>query len=102
MIDIVALLQCLCPHLSATTVRQLSHIIQAMLADDRSSNHVGRGPRRKYGKKVDYDNISPRYLKHSRVEDDIQTNIHQAQMLHKEFAQPLNVVIIVKRNLKTH
>jgi hypothetical protein len=27
MIDIVALLSCLCPHLNATTVRQLSRII---------------------------------------------------------------------------
>ena len=32
---------------------------------------------------------------------DIQTEIYQAQVLHKEFACPLNVVIIVKTNLKT-
>jgi putative transposase len=32
MIDIVALLPCLCPHLNATTVRQLSRIIFALLA----------------------------------------------------------------------
>ncbi len=31
---------------------------------------------------------------------DIQTEIYQAQVLHKEFACPLNVVIIVKTNLK--
>ncbi len=32
---------------------------------------------------------------------DIQTEIYQAQVRHKEFAQLLNVVIIVKTNLKT-
>jgi len=31
MIDILALLQCLCPHLNVTTIRQLRHIILAML-----------------------------------------------------------------------
>ncbi len=63
---------------------------------------VGRGRRRKYGSKLDYANIPLRYLKQSSVEDHIQTDVYQAQMLHKEFAQPLNVVIIVKTNLKTH
>jgi hypothetical protein len=43
-----------------------------------------------------------RYLKQSSVEDNTRTDIYQAQMLHKEFTQPLNIVIIVKRNLKTH
>jgi putative transposase len=32
MLDMLALLQCLCPYLNATTVRQLSRIIVAMLA----------------------------------------------------------------------
>jgi len=63
--------------------------------------YAGRGPRRKYGKKIDYATIPRRYLKHSSVEDTIQTDIYQAQMLHKEFAEPLNVVIIVKTHLKT-
>ena len=63
--------------------------------------YAGRGPRRKYGKKIDYANIPRRYLKQSSVEDNIQTDIYQAQMLHKEFTEPLNIVIIVKTNLKT-
>jgi hypothetical protein len=32
MVDIVALLQCACPHGTATTVRQLGRIIVAMVA----------------------------------------------------------------------
>ena len=39
--------------------------------------------------------------KETTVEGHIQTSLYQAQLLHKEFAQPLNVVIIVKTNLRT-
>ena len=63
--------------------------------------YAGRGPRRKYGSKLDYTHIPVKYLKRTTVEDNIQTNMYQAQMWHKEFASPLNVVIIVKINLKT-
>jgi hypothetical protein len=63
--------------------------------------YSGRGPRHKYGDKIDYDNIPDKYLQQTTIEENIQTNIYQSQMLHKEFAQPLNIVIIVKINLKT-
>ena len=41
------------------------------------------------------------YLKRTTLEDNMQTNIYQATTWHKEFAHPLNVVIMVKTNLKT-
>jgi putative transposase len=63
--------------------------------------YAGRGPRRKYGSKLAYDNIPAQYLKETTVEGPIQTRLYQAQLLHKEFAHPLNVVIIVKTNLHT-
>jgi len=59
------------------------------------------GPRRKYGKKIDYHNIPKKYLVEKSREDAIETRIYQARMLHKDFAQVLNLVIIVKTNLKT-
>jgi putative transposase len=59
------------------------------------------GPPRKYGDRLDYDNIPERYLKADFVKDDIRTRLYQMTMLHKEFAQPLNVVVILKTNLKT-
>jgi len=59
------------------------------------------GPRRKYGRKVDYQNIPEKYLESRKTEDGILTSIYQSQMLHKSFAQVLNVVIITKTNLKT-
>ncbi len=58
--------------------------------------------RRKYGDKIDYRNIPDKYLCKSAIEDEIQTDIYQATLLHKEFAQALNVVILVKTNLKTN
>jgi putative transposase len=63
--------------------------------------YVGHGPRRKYGSRLDYRNVPAKYLQETTVEGHIQTRIYQAQLLHKEFSQPLNVVIIVKTNLQT-
>jgi len=63
--------------------------------------YAGRGPHRKYGCKVQYDNMPEQYLKATIVEGFIETRLYQAQLLHKEFAQPLNVVILVKTNLRT-
>jgi putative transposase len=65
-------------------------------------SYAGRGPHRKYGSKLDYHGIPATYLKATTVDGPIQTRIYQAQLLHKEFVQALNVVIIVKTNLHTH
>jgi putative transposase len=63
--------------------------------------YVGRGPRRKYGSKVDDAHMPEKYLKETTVEGHIQTHVYQAQLLHKEFAQPLHVVLLGKTNLHT-
>ena len=63
--------------------------------------YAGRGPHRKYGRKLEYHNIPAQYLKETTVEGNIQTCLYQAPLLHKEFAHALNVVIIVKTNLQT-
>jgi hypothetical protein len=60
-----------------------------------------KGPRKKYGQKINYRQIKDDYLVERSVKDGIETCIYQAQMLHHEFAQILNVVIITKTNLKT-
>jgi putative transposase len=65
-------------------------------------SYAGRGPHRKYGSKLDYRRIPATYHKAMTVDGPIQTRIYQAQLLHKAFAQALNVVIIVKTNLHTH
>ena len=66
-----------------------------------SGPYAGRGPHRKYGAKVQYDHMPEHTLKATSVEGSIETRLYQAHLLHKEFAQPLNIVIIVKTNLRT-
>ena len=63
--------------------------------------YQGRGPRRKYGAKLDVDAVPEQFLRQRRVDDGVETCLYQAELLHKEFAQPLNVVVLVKTNLKT-
>jgi len=63
--------------------------------------YAGRGPHRQYGPKVDYDHLPVQYLKETTMEGHIATCLYQMRVLHKEYAQPLNVVIIAKTNLRT-
>jgi putative transposase len=64
--------------------------------------YSGRGPRRKYGPKLDYNNIPSEYLKATSIDKDIQTQIYQMSLWHKKFADLLNIVVIVKTNLQTN
>jgi DDE superfamily endonuclease len=63
--------------------------------------YAGRGPRRKYGPKVQYDHLPGQYLKETTVEGHIETRLYQMPVLHKEFAHSLNVVVLAKTNLRT-
>jgi hypothetical protein len=63
--------------------------------------YAGRGPHRQYGHKVDDDNIPGQFLKETTVAGHIQTRWYQAELLHKEFTQPLHVVIIATTHLQT-
>jgi putative transposase len=62
--------------------------------------YSGHGAPRKYGEPVNYANMPDCYLKYSEVTKGILTDIYQIKAWHKRFAQPLNVVIIRKTNLK--
>jgi hypothetical protein len=64
--------------------------------------YSGRGPHRQYGDKLDLKNLPVHSLKQVTREGNLQTQIYQMTLLHHEFAQRLNVVLIVKTNLKTH
>jgi putative transposase len=66
-----------------------------------TGTYAGRGPRRKYGDKLDYRALPQHYLKQTTTAEGIETRIYQIEALHKTFAQALNVVIIVKTNLET-
>jgi putative transposase len=51
---------------------------------------------------VDVRKISDQYLKETQIEDDFETRTYQMQLLHKDFPDPLNVVILLRTNLETH
>ena len=63
--------------------------------------YAGRGPRQKYGQRVDYNNIPEEYLKETTTEDGIKTSVYQIEVWHKLIPHKLNIVIIHKTNLKT-
>lgn len=91
-------------------VRQIGlHLVSKLRHDSAlylpyDGPYSGRGPRKKYGDKINYQNIPETYLKASSTdkEKDIETKIYQMKVRHKKFADLLNVVVIVKTNLKTH
>jgi putative transposase len=64
--------------------------------------YCGRGPRRKYGQKVDYHHIPSTYLQSTSMDKEIKTQIYQMSLWHKKFAEMLNIVVIVKTNRQTH
>ena len=73
----------------------------AALYEPFTGNYSGRGRRRKYGTKINVRQIKQKFLKSDSREKGIRTQIYQATLLNREFACPLNVVIILKTNLVT-
>src|SRR5258706_779028 len=63
--------------------------------------YAGHGPHRIYGDKLNPRAIPERFVCQTRVGAGLETRIYQLQARHKSFAQALNVVLIVKTNLKT-
>ena len=73
----------------------------AALYEPFTGKYRGRGPHPKYGDKVNVRKMKKKYRKSDKVEDGIRTQIYQATLLNKEFAFPIDVVIILKTNLST-
>ncbi len=94
-------------HPSAFMVRQTNlHLISKLRSDAAlypafEGEQPGRGPKPKYGAKIDCRNIDAKYLKDTSIEDNLRTEIYQGQFYNKEFAFALNVVVILKTNLQT-
>lgn len=78
-------------------ISKLRHDAALYFPDDPASGTR----RRKYGERLDIQQIPPQYGYCCSREDGIQSDLYQMQMLHKEFADPINVVLLVKTNLKT-
>ena len=63
--------------------------------------YQGSNSRCKYGDKLNPRKLPEQFLCQTTTEGNWRIDRYQVQVLHKEFAQPLNVVIILKTNLKT-
>jgi putative transposase len=73
----------------------------AALYEPFAGKYCGHGPHPKYGDKLDVRNMKKKYLKADDTEAGIRTQIYQAALLHREFASPINVVVILKTNLSS-
>ena len=73
----------------------------AALFEKYEGEYRGRGARKKYGEKLDYQRLPKKYLKNSQSEGNWLTNYYQGVFLSKSFGSELNVVIVEKINLPT-
>jgi putative transposase len=73
----------------------------AALYEPFTGKYSGHGRRPKYGAKIDARQMNKKFLKSDRRAKGIRTQTYQATLLNKEFAFPINVVIILKTNLST-
>jgi len=83
------------------------HLISKLRSDSAlylpyDGPYAGRGPKRIYGDKLNPRSIPERFLCQTEVEKGVETRIYQLHARHKSVAQLLNIVIILKTNLKTH
>lgn len=72
----------------------------AALCEKYEGEYSGKGRRKKYGKKVDYEQISAKYLEKRELEEGILTNYYVGNFWHRKFKQQLKAVIIEKINLQ--
>jgi putative transposase len=88
-------------------VRQTGlHLISKLRHDSAlylpyEGSYAGCGRRKKYGTKLDYRTLPEQYVQETPVDKHIATKIYQMNAWHKKFADLLNIVVIVKTNLKT-
>jgi hypothetical protein len=82
------------------------HLISKLRADSAlylpyDGPYAGRGAKRIYGDKLNPQAIPERFLCQESIEKGVETRIYQLHARHKTVGQLLNIVIIVKTNLKT-
>jgi putative transposase len=94
-------------HFACSMVRQLGLQIitklhhNAELYLQPSPEEKRKRPRLKYGARIDYAHLPEELRCSSIVEEGYRTEVYQAICLHKHFADPINVVILVRTHLET-
>ncbi len=72
----------------------------AALFEKYEGEDGSRGPKKKYGERINYEKLSARYLKKSEKDNGNITNYYHGILLSKSFGGSLNVVIIEKIEVK--
>lgn len=94
-------------HLACSMVRQMHlHIISKMHHNAElyllpTVQEKAKRPRLKYGARIAYAHLPEELRCWDTTQDGYRTQVYQAPCLHKQFADPINVVIIVKTDLQT-
>ena len=89
-----------------TVIQTGLHLISKLRQDSElylpfDGEYSGHGAPKKYGNRLHIDNLPDGCWRFDEFEDDIKTSVYQLTALHRKFAQPLNIVIVVKTHLKT-
>ena len=66
-----------------------------------TATSAGRGRPRLYGERFNPQQIDAKYRVSTQTHENIITEVYQAQLRHKKFPDPLNVVCILKTHLLT-
>ena len=82
------------------------HLISKMRHDSAlyfqyKGDYSGRGRPKKYGERITLESLTKQHLCSKNVKKNIETCVYQIEAWHKKFPELLNVVYIVKTNLKT-
>ena len=82
------------------------HLISKMRHDSvlyfqYAGEYSGRGRPKKYGDRITPESLTEQHLHSKAIEKNIETCVYQIQAWHKNFPDLLNVIFIVKTNLKT-
>jgi len=72
----------------------------AALFEKYEGSQKSRGPRKKYGQRLNYEQIPGRFWQKSERNAGLLTNYYQGTFLNRKFKKALNVVIIERINLK--
>ncbi len=90
-------------HNAAQMTREMGLHLVSKLRHDSALYlpYQGENAKCKYGQKVNPRELGAECLQFISNQGDWCLKYHQLQVLHKEFAQPLNIVVIVKTNGKT-
>ena len=73
----------------------------ALYFSSRETPYAGRGRPRLYGQRFNPQQIDPKCRISTETHGNITTEVYQAQLRHKKFPDPLNVVCILKTQLMT-